>query len=197
MPARPQELLPKNSSAGEPPISPAERADRAEIVAAHRHLGQLEPLALRIIEHCHARTAPRAGKHVNGAQALALDRLVRWPCARTLTLWPWPRARPCRPSRSRPAPTTRTLTPAGIRAVGYPGRRGCRPAPVGHVGRVLAVFACVGAVAQALVHHLLAECAARSDSPGTRSITSITRWKRSRSLSITMSNGVVVVPSSL
>src|SRR5664280_206781 len=40
-------------------------------------------------------------------------------------------------------------------------------------------------------------CAARSRSPETRSITSITRWKRSRSLSITMSNGVVVVPSSL
>ena len=39
--------------------------------------------------------------------------------------------------------------------------------------------------------------ALRSPSPGTRSMTSITRWKRSRSLSITMSNGVVVVPSSL
>ena len=36
-----------------------------------------------------------------------------------------------------------------------------------------------------------------STSPGTRSITSMTRWKRSRSFSITMSNGVVVVPSSL
>ena len=34
-------------------------------------------------------------------------------------------------------------------------------------------------------------------SPGTRSSTSITRWNRSRSFSITMSNGVVVVPSSL
>ena len=40
-------------------------------------------------------------------------------------------------------------------------------------------------------------CAARSPSAGTRSITSMTRWKRSRSFSITMSNGVVVVPSSL
>ena len=36
-----------------------------------------------------------------------------------------------------------------------------------------------------------------SPRPGTRSITSITRWKRSRSFSMTMSNGVVVVPSSL
>ena len=34
-------------------------------------------------------------------------------------------------------------------------------------------------------------------SPGTRSMTSMTRWNRSRSFSITMSNGVVVVPSSL
>src|SRR5262249_13096803 len=32
---------------------------------------------------------------------------------------------------------------------------------------------------------------------GSRAITSITRWKRSRSFSMTMSNGVVVVPSSL
>ena len=40
-------------------------------------------------------------------------------------------------------------------------------------------------------------CAARAPRPGTRSITSITRWYRSRSLSITMSNGVVVVPRSL
>ena len=39
--------------------------------------------------------------------------------------------------------------------------------------------------------------AATSTSPGTRSITSMTRWNRSRSLSITMSKGVVVVPSSL
>src|SRR5438128_7900840 len=39
--------------------------------------------------------------------------------------------------------------------------------------------------------------AAFERSPGTRSITSMTRWKRSRSLSITMSKGVVVVPSSL
>src|SRR5581483_2448060 len=40
-------------------------------------------------------------------------------------------------------------------------------------------------------------CAALVARPGTRSITSMTRWKRSRSFSITMSNGVVVVPSSL
>ena len=41
------------------------------------------------------------------------------------------------------------------------------------------------------------EMAAPAPRPGTRSTTSITRWNRSRSLSITMSNGVVVVPSSL
>src|SRR4051794_10955004 len=39
--------------------------------------------------------------------------------------------------------------------------------------------------------------AARSPSPGTRSMTSITRWKRSMSLRIAMSSGVVTVPSSL
>ena len=38
--------------------------------------------------------------------------------------------------------------------------------------------------------------AARGPSPGTRSITSITRWNLSMSLSTSMSNGVVVVPSS-
>ena len=37
---------------------------------------------------------------------------------------------------------------------------------------------------------------ARSAKPGTLSMTSITRWNRSRLLSMTISNGVVVVPSS-
>src|SRR5690349_15083739 len=32
---------------------------------------------------------------------------------------------------------------------------------------------------------------------GSRSMTSITRWNRSRSFSMTMSNGVVVVPSAV
>ena len=60
------------------------------------------------------------------------------------------------------------------------------------------MLARVRAVAQALVDHLLAQVRARAArGPGTRSITSITRWKRSMSLSMTMSNGVVVVPSSL
>ena len=55
--------------------------------------------------------------------------------------------------------------------------------------------------------HALARCrrspiscrsaAACEPSEGTRSMTSMTRWKRSRSFIITMSNGVVVVPSSL
>src|SRR5436190_13951376 len=40
-------------------------------------------------------------------------------------------------------------------------------------------------------------CAAFGPSPGTRSITWATRWKRSMSFIITMSKGVVVVPSSL
>src|SRR6266536_3434552 len=39
--------------------------------------------------------------------------------------------------------------------------------------------------------------AARWPSPGTRSMTSITRWNRSMSFMTTMSKGVVVVPSSL
>ena len=39
--------------------------------------------------------------------------------------------------------------------------------------------------------------AALASRPGTRAITSITRWKRSISLGTAMSNGVVVVPSSL
>ena len=55
----------------------------------------------------------------------------------------------------------------------------------------------VGAAAQPLVGHVLAQAAARWARPGTRSITSMTRWNRSRSFSMTMSNGVVVVPSSL
>ena len=60
---------------------------------------------------------------------------------------------------------------------------------------VLAVLAGVAPRGQTGVDHPLAQharlgCPARR----TRSMTSMTRWKRSRSLSITMSNGVVVVP---
>ena len=59
------------------------------------------------------------------------------------------------------------------------------PAPTRHVGHVVADRARVGAVAQALVDHLAGAGAPRArPSPGTRSMTSITRWKRSRSLSI-------------
>ena len=65
-------------------------------------------------------------------------------------------------------------------------------------GVVLAVLAGVRAGAQAGVDHVLPQVRrAASARPGTRSITSITRWNRSRSFSITMSKGVVVVPSSL
>ena len=82
--------------------------------------------------------------------------------------------------------------------VGDEDAHSARPGPVAHVGRVVAVLARVVAVAQALVVHLLAQAGGASRRGcGTRSITSITRWKRSRSLSMTMSNGVVVVPSSL
>ena len=73
-----------------------------------------------------------------------------------------------------------------------------RPDPVAHLGHVVAVLARVargGAAARR--PSAGAAPAARAPSPGTRSMTSITRWKRSRSLSMTMSNGVVVVPSSL
>ena len=67
---------------------------------------------------------------------------------------------------------------------GFRGRRrrprGCRPEPLP------ARQPSAGAARQRV-----------SRGTGTRSITSITRWKRSRSFSMTMSNGVVVVPSSL
>ena len=60
------------------------------------------------------------------------------------------------------------------------------------------MLADLGVVPGPGVDHLLAEpAAAVAAGPGTRSMTSMTRWKRSMSLSTTMSNGVVVVPSSL
>ena len=71
------------------------------------------------------------------------------------------------------------------------------PLPVADLGHVLAVLAGVGAVPSRSSTICWRSVAARGPSPGTRSMTSMTRWKRSRSLSITMSNGVVVVPSSL
>ena len=66
------------------------------------------------------------------------------------------------------------------------------PRPVGDLGVVLAELAGVPAASQPCVE-LLAQQRAPLASPSTRSITSMTRWKRSRWLSVTMSNGVVVV----
>ena len=71
------------------------------------------------------------------------------------------------------------------------------PLPTRNLGLVLADFARVGGGGQSGVHHLLTEPRRPLADPGTRSITSITRWKRSRSLRRVISNGVVTVPSSL
>ena len=107
------------------------------------------------------------------------------------------RARARRPCDRR-RPSTRSLRLLEPALTTRSRTRSARPGPVAHVGRVVAVLARVGAVAQPLVDHRPgAGAAARAPRPGTRSITSMTRWKRSRSLSMTMSNGVVVVPSSL
>jgi len=62
---------------------------------------------------------------------------------------------------------------------------------------ILAVLARPGAGADAHVDHLLALGGGLTREPGDAVDQSITRWKRSRSLSITMSKGVVVVPSPL
>ena len=55
------------------------------------------------------------------------------------------------------------------------GARRCRPAPVAHLGCVFAVLARVCPAAQSRVCHLLAQPGSAFPSPGTRSITSITR----------------------
>ena len=68
------------------------------------------------------------------------------------------------------------------------------PAPVTDFRHVLAVLGNVALVLDQLIAQGLLDCAASR--VGTRSITSPARWKRSRSFT-TMSNGVVVVPSSL
>ena len=110
--------------------------------------------------------------------------------------------RRCRPRRRprRPASSTRSLRlldPALTTRTRNAPRSARRQHPVAHVGAVVAELARVGAVAQALVDHVLAQLRRPLAEPGTRSTTSITRWKRSMSLSMTMSNGVVVVPSSM
>ena len=85
-----------------------------------------------------------------------------------------------------PALTTRTeLTPSSARS-----SRGSR-------GRPRRAHACRRARAAVRLPSPAGCAPPARRATGTRSITSITRWKRSRSFSITMSNGVVVVPSSL
>ena len=96
-----------------------------------------------------------------------------------------------------PALTTRIRLPASDRAAS-PAAASLRPRPVRDLGRVLALEPRVGPALEPPVDHQLAHVRRPArPSPGTRSMTSITRWNRSRSLSMTMSNGVVVVPSSL
>ena len=94
-------------------------------------------------------------------------------------------------SPSRRAPCANPTAPRAPASATGPGPLQC------DLGSVLAVLARVGARSRRLSAICWRTWPARAASPGTRSITSITRWKRSRSLSITMSNGVVVVPSSL
>ena len=72
------------------------------------------------------------------------------------------------------------------------------PLPVADFRHVFAVLADVLLMLDELVVKLLLQIVPLWRSIcGRRSITSITRWKRSRSFSTVMSNGVVMVPSSL
>ena len=108
------------------------------------------------------------------------------------------RALRAREDRRDGRPRDTRIAASAACAAGHRRRARLTPRPgsgaegVQHVGQVLAGLARVGAVAQALVDHLLAQVRLPRASPGTRSITSITRWKRSMSLSMTMSKGVVV-----
>ena len=77
------------------------------------------------------------------------------------------------------------------------GRFFCSPFPAADGRHVIAMFLDVLFVFDQLVVDRLLEVGGLAPSCGKRSITSSTRWKRSRSFITTMSNGVVVVPSSL
>ena len=73
------------------------------------------------------------------------------------------------------------------------------PFPIADFRHVLAVFADVALVCSISLSRIVCVRSRQRARPelGTRSMTSITRWKRSRSFSTVMSKGVVVVPSSL
>ena len=71
------------------------------------------------------------------------------------------------------------------------------PPPVGDFRHVVAVLADVLFVFDKLLAECLLEVRCPAPNCGSRSITSMTRWQRSKSFRTTMSNGVVVVPSSL
>src|SRR5215813_14939625 len=79
-------------------------------------------------------------------------------------------------------------------------RRGAvprRPAPARDLRHVVAVLPNVVLVLDQLLLDRLIEIGGAGPSCGSWSITASTRWKRSMSLSTTMSKRVVVVPSSL
>ena len=98
------------------------------------------------------------------------------------------------PSSSSPAPSSRSLRLLDP-ALTTRTRTGsaARQHPVADLGRVVAVLARVARARAGARRPSPGAARGRAlPSPGTRSMTSMTRWKRSRSLSITMSNGVVV-----
>ena len=74
---------------------------------------------------------------------------------------------------------------------------GVRPLPVLHFRQIIAMLANVLFVLDKLVAQELLKMGAGTLQCWTRSTTSPARWKRSSSFSTVMSNGVVVVPSSL
>ena len=115
---------------------------------------------------------------------------TRWPTASAVD-----EAR--RPRADRSSPSTRRELQAGRARVDDEDARVERPRPVADVRVVLAVLAGPRPRSSRRSTISWRRCAGPPPRPGTRSITSMTRWKRSRSLSMTMSNGVVVVPSSL
>ena len=92
---------------------------------------------------------------------------------------------------------SRVLRLVVVGRVGAAGARLAAPTPVPNLRHVLAVLRDVVLVIDEASRDRLLRVAARAPRCGTRSMTSSTRWKRSMSFNTTMSNGVVVVPSSL
>ena len=176
-----------------------QRRERLRLVQ-RREVGQLVQRAQHLVVDAHrARGTARRRARCDGPRRRRRAVLAQRGVSASRSTSLRGASRSCSPSSSSSSPSTRSLRlldPALTTRTRTRASRTARPSRGRPAGR-RRQRACTRGARGGGRPCAGATSAARVPSCGTRSITSITRWKRSMSLSMTMSNGVVVVPSSL